>query len=50
MPVVIPPTQRRSALKSWIELIGLAVSIGLIAGIVVGTALVTARGIGGLLD
>ena len=50
MPVVIPPTPRRSALKNWIELIGLAVSIGLIAGIVVGTALVTARGIGGLLD
>jgi hypothetical protein len=50
MPVVIPPTQHRSALKNWIELIGFAVSIGLIAGIVVGTALVTARGIGGLLD
>jgi hypothetical protein len=50
MPVVIPPTPRRSVLKNWIELIGLAVSIGLIAGIVVGTALVTARSIGGLLD
>ena len=49
MPVVIAPTPRRSALKNWIELIGLAISIGLIAGIVVGTALVTARSIGGLL-
>ena len=50
MPVVMPPTPRRSVLKNWIELIPPPPSIGLIAGIVVGTALVTARSIGGLLD
>lgn len=43
-------TPRRSILKSWAELIALAISIGVVVGIIVGVALVTARGIGGLLD
>lgn len=40
---------RKSPLRSWAELIALAIGIGVVVGIIAGTALVVVRGIGGLL-
>lgn len=40
----------RSPIRAWVDLIVVAVSIGLVVGVIVGTALLVTRAIGGLLD